>query len=215
MSKIVSLDPTQPDPFIITEAATILKNGGIIAFPTDTSYGLAVNPYDDKAVKRLFKIKGRHPSKPIILLIDNISKLETLVEKTESPLINLLMSKFWPGPLTLVFKEKSHLNKRIMGGTRTIAIRLPNAVIPILIMQETGFPITATSANHSGEKPAKTSEEIEEKLGKSLDLILDVGFSEAISSTILDISSLTPKILRMGGISSETLNEFIAMNKPI
>ncbi len=214
IKKLHLLDPVHPDPAILAEAAKVLQNGGIIAFPTDTFYGLAVNPNDDAAVKRLFKLKRRPPSKPIIILIDQPAKLNDLIKNCDTPLLKKIMENFWPGPLTLVLKEKGHLNKQITGGTETIGIRLPKAAIPIGIIQKTGFPITATSANRSGEPAAMTANEIEKTMGPELDLILDGGKYEGMPSTLLDLSKPIPRILRKGKVSSDQLEPFIEMYPP-
>lgn len=210
MKNIIAVDPQNPDPSILTKAASIIQNGGIVALPTDTFYGLAVNPYNPTAVERLFQIKGRHPSKPVILLIDHVSKLEQLIEKEScSPLAEAIMERFWPGPLTLVLKKNAFLNKRITGGTQGIGIRLPDAAIPIGVIGRTGLPVTATSANRSGEKPATTAGKIKQTFGTALDLILDGGACEDIPSTLLDLTGLRPTILRKGKITSSILEAFI------
>lgn len=208
MKKVIPIDPISPDPSLLLRAANILQQGGVVAFPTDTCYGLAVNPFDPIAVTHLFKIKGREATKPIILLIAQLSMLETLV-KNPSPLAKAVIQEFWPGPLTLIFLKKPVLPDLLTAGNETVGIRLPTAVIPIRLILETGFPLTATSANRSGQTPAASAAEIEETFGNDLDLILDSGTCDATPSTVLDLTGPHPKILREGKTPVNSLEKFL------
>lgn len=207
MKKIIQIDSTAPEPSLLLHTANILQNGGVVAFPTDTCYGLAVNPFDPSAVTRLFKIKGREATKPIILLIAQLSMLDTLV-KTPSPLAKAVIQEFWPGPLTLIFQKKAVLPDLLTAGQPTIGIRLPKAIIPLKLILEAGFPLTATSANRSGQPPAVSALEIEDTLGNDLDLILDSGTCDSTPSTVLDLTGPDPNILRKGKIPSDLLENF-------
>jgi len=205
-NKIIPIDPDHPDPALILKAANIIKNGGIIAFPSDTCYGLATNPFDAQAVDRLFKIKGRDACKGIILLVSSMEMLEALT-KNLSPLSKSMMKAFWPGPLTLILEKKPHLSDRLSGTHQTIGIRYPKAQIPIQLIKKTGFPISATSANKSGETSAQSAEEIKESLGENLDLILDAGHCKGLPSTIIDTTVIPPKLLRKGALSEKRMGK--------
>lgn len=206
--KIIAIDPKNPDPALILKTAKIIKDGGIIAFPSDTCYGLAANPFDPEAVDRLFKIKGRNPNKGIILLIASIDMLERLT-KNLSPLSESIMQEFWPGPLTLIFERKDHLLDRLAGTQQGIGIRYAKAKIPIQLVKKVGLPITATSANKSGERTAQSAEEINESIGKNLDLILDAGHCNGRPSTILDTTVIPPKMLREGILSKKLMEKLL------
>ncbi len=209
MKNIVSLDPIKPDRSILADAAKVIRDGGIVAFPTDTFYGLAVDPFNENAIKGLYQIKGRESSKPIILLISKTAMLDTLIRKDISRLAKSVMKEFWPGPLTLILKRNSRLPAFLAKGTQTIGIRLPDAPIPLQLINEIGFPLTATSANLSGHSPATTGEEISEIFGKQIHLILDAGPCDSIPSTLIDLSSEDIRIVREGKIPIERINRFL------
>ncbi len=206
--KIRTIDPNKPDPDLILETAKIIKKGGVVAFPSDTCYGLAVNPFDTQAIARLFEIKGRNTDKGIILLVSSIAMLESLTEDL-SPFSKSMMKAFWPGPLTLIFKKKQHLPDQLSGTHQNIGIRYPKAQVPIRLIEKVGFPITATSANQSGSATAQTAAEIAESIGDSLDLILDAGHCNRLPSTLLDTTLMPPEILRKGIISQKQIKKFL------
>lgn len=206
--KIIPINPLDPDPLLISKAAKVIKNGGIVAFPTDTCYGLAVNPFDPQAVNRLFEIKGRKTCKPIILLVSGIHMLEDLIIRV-SPLQKSFMEEFWPGPLTLILNKNDRIPDRLGGKCQTIGIRYPNAEIPLRLIEKVGLPITATSANLSGEPTARSAKEIQESLGENIELILDAGHHGQAASTILDLTVTPPKILRKGQISENLIDRLV------
>ncbi len=204
--KIISINPITPDPSLISKAAKIIRNGGIVAFPSDTCYGLAVNPFDAKAVDRLFAVKGRSVSKAIILLISDIKMLENLIS-TLSPLSKSIMAEFWPGPLTLILNKNRRVPNELSGKNKTIGIRYPKAEIPIQLIKNLEFPLTATSANQSGKPTAESAEEIKESIGKNIELILDAGHCGQAPSTILDMTVMPPKMLRTGELSRKLIKK--------
>jgi L-threonylcarbamoyladenylate synthase len=204
MRKVIPIDPDDPDPSILSDVAALIRKEGVVAIPTDTFYGLAADPFDAKVVSRLFGIKGRETSKPILLLISGLQMLPPLVEEI-SPLAEKIMSRFWPGPLTLIFKASKRLPDLLTGGTGTIGIRFPNAILPIRLIDRVGFPITATSANRSGEPSPASAQEVERSLGVAIDAILDGGPCSTLPSTILDVTTSEPNLLREGRISAEQL----------
>lgn len=204
MKKVIPIDPDDPDPSVLFDAAALIRKGGVVAIPTDTFYGLAADPFDPKAVFRLFEIKGRESSKPILLLISGLKMLPSLVEEV-SPLAEKVIGRFWPGPLTLIFKASKRLPDRLTGGTGTVGVRFPNAALPIRLIDQVGFPITATSANRSGAPSPASAQEVERALGDFLDCILDGGRCSTLPSTVLDVTTSKPNLLREGRVSAEEL----------
>ena len=179
---------------MVAETQKVLKGGGVIAFPTDTFYGLGANPYNTKAVDKIYAIKGRHPNKPLLLLIDSIKKLDDLAEEISEAATKLIES-FWPGPLTMLFKPKSTIPKNITTGL--IGIRQPGNLITRKILAELSFPLTAPSANISGEDPTTTAEQVKDRLGNKVDLILDAGIcTGGEPSTLVDTTKTPVQLVR-------------------
>ncbi len=188
----------QTDSDAIACSATVIRNGGIIACPTDTVYGLAAYPFNQAAVERLFKIKHRDPSQPISLLIGDPAMLTPLVSKIP-PIATILMHQYWPGPLTLVFEAAPGVPSWLIGGTGKIGLRLPDSKLVVALVQALQCPVTATSANRSGEAPCRSASDIE-KAGLAVDYILEGGLCDAPPSTVLDVTTLPPRLLRQGGL---------------
>ncbi len=188
-------------------AVSYLQQGRIVAFPTETYYGLAVDPDCASAVTKLYMVKNRLKEKPLLLLIENAEQLKTVVQ--EVPLLYWpLIKKYWPGPLTLVFPAQKTLNRQITGNTGTVGVRIsPNSVAQELV-RRMGKPITATSANISGFSPARSAKEVVEMLGDKVDYVVDGGQTEAgFCSTILGIQNGKLTLLRRGKIDlSEELD---------
>ncbi len=158
----------------IREAVRLLQQGGLIAFPTETYYGLAVDPFNREALNRLFSIKKRTKDKAVLVLIDQLSQLNQLVSSVPAG-FDTLMTRFWPGPLTLVFPARKSLPSQLTGGTGSIGIRQsPNSTAAALL-RRFGGPVTATSANRSGAEPASTAAEVEAIFASEVDLVLDGG----------------------------------------
>ncbi|MEA2113811.1 MAG: L-threonylcarbamoyladenylate synthase [Thermodesulfobacteriota bacterium] len=158
----------------IQKAIRLLKQGGLIAFPTETYYGLGVDPFNTKALQRLFKVKRRGADKAVLVLVADQSQVERFADSIPVH-FNKLMSAFWPGPLTLVFPARSNVSELLTGGTGTVGIRQSPNPVAIQLLQELAGPITATSANRSGASPATTAAEVEEIFGSEVDLIIDGG----------------------------------------
>lgn len=156
------------------QARKVLLQGGVIAFPTDTFYGLGVDPFNPEAVDRIFKIKGRDKNKPLLLLISSKKQLKTLVKKI-TPAHSTLMRKFWPGPLTLLFEPSSIIPGNVSANSNRIGIRQPGNAMTRDLISALGQPITAPSANLSGEEPPVTAEQVRQSLGDHVDLIIDGG----------------------------------------
>ncbi len=202
-----------PTPQNINQAANSIKNGGLIAYPTETVYGLGADPHNDEAVQKIFIAKGRAEDKGIILLIRGVDELSTLV-RTVSPTAQILIEAFWPGPLTLVFRANPDLSPALLGGRDTIALRHSSSSIASQLLTALGGPLTSTSANRSTEPPARSAYEVENALGEHLDLILDGGPSDTtLPSTLVDVSSDRAILLREGAIPAQKLRAHIQFKK--
>ncbi len=158
----------------VRRAAEIIRAGGIVAFPTETYYGLAVDAMNVEALVHLFRIKRRDANKPVLILIPTIDHLSRLV-KCIPPPFRVLMDAFWPGPLTLVFEGQSKLPELLTGGTGTIGVRISSHPVAQLLVRAVGAPITATSANISGDVPAVNAHQVEKQLGSNVDLLINGG----------------------------------------
>lgn len=158
----------------LKDAVEAIRRGGVVAFPTETYYGLAVDPFNPQALLKLFQIKKRDRTKPILTLIQDETQLILLTAEISS-LYQPLMRNFWPGPLTLIFSGRPQLPDLLTGGTNTVGVRISSHPLAALLVREVGRPITATSANISGCPAAVTAREVFEQLGKKIDVIIDGG----------------------------------------
>ncbi len=157
---------------LLKEAAAIIRAGGVVAIPTETSYGLAVDPANAAAVARLFTLKRRSPEKPILLLVSRQEQLTSLV-RSVPPFYRELIDEFWPGPLTLVFEAQTTVLAQLTARTGTIGIRQTPHSTTIRLIDMLGYPITATSANISGAPVARSAAEVRETFPQGVDLILE------------------------------------------
>jgi len=197
------------DPRGIKKAAQIILRGGIIAFPTETFYGLAADALNEAALKKIFRVKKREEGKPLLLLIADKSWLKALVQNI-SPLAERLMDRFWPGPLTLVFNASPQLSPLLTADTGKIGVRLSPHPVTQALVQAVGRAITGTSANLSGQPGTLTAREVFQSLGESLDAVLDGGKTAGgPGSTILDVSDPSPQIIREGMISRNELSPLL------
>ena len=186
----------------LNQAASVVRDGGVIAFPTETFYGLGVTPWDSAAVQRLFALKGRSSgSSPILVLIRHRTDLESLIAET-SPSAELLMKACWPGPLTIVFRAHSGIPPLLTAGTGTIGIRRSAAASVQRLLDAVGGPLTGTSANRSGALPAVTAQDVQASLGADIDLILDGGQTPGgFASTVVDTTVMPVRLIREGALS--------------
>lgn len=185
-------------------AAAVIRGGGIIAFPTETYYGLGVDPFNKDGLECLFKLKQRSLSKAILLIIDNLSQLDRLIISYPEP-YQALIDTHWPGPLTLIFPALANLPELLTGGSGTIGIRMSSSEIATQICKSCGTPITATSANISGKPPAASVEEVVRYFGDKIDLIIDGGVAAAPQcSTIAAIQGGRIRVVRSGMIKINT-----------
>jgi L-threonylcarbamoyladenylate synthase len=183
----------------IRRAGEILRRGGVVAYPTDTLYGLAADPRSAEAVRRLFEAKGRESSLAIPLIA---STLEQALKAGEFSDAHVRLAKaFWPGPLTIVVPAQSTIARDLLGGGSTVAIRVPAHPVAAALAAELGFCITSTSANRSGQVPATTAEQVAVDLGDAVDLVVDGGPSRGgPPSTIVELSEHGPRLIRAGAV---------------
>jgi L-threonylcarbamoyladenylate synthase len=194
---------------VLNRAASIIRSGGVVAFPTESFYGLGVSVRDEKAIQRLFAIKKRKENQPVLLLIPAKSLLNQYVIRIPG-IASQIMEKFWPGGLTLVFEANPGLSQLLTSGTGKIGLRLSSHPVATALAQAVGGPITGTSANISGQAACLSAEAVRHSLGKSIDFILDGGETEGgKGSTVLDISVDPPTILREGMVSREQLKTYL------
>lgn len=184
----------------LAHACAILRAGGVVAYPTETYYGLAVDPFNSAALARLFALKGRSPDKAVLLIIANPSQLSGLVSEIPS-VFTIPMQQFWPGPLTLVFPGAASLPEILTGYRGTIGVRVSSHPVARELVRAFGLPVTATSANLSGYPPAVTASGVREQLGTEVDAVIDGGKTPGgLGSTILDCCEGEIRLLRDGVI---------------
>lgn len=199
-SRLLRVDPLHPQESIVKEAAGVLLKGGLVAFPTETFYGLGANALDPAAVRRIFEVKGRSESKPLLVLVDSVRMAESLVKEIPAAAL-ALVARYWPGPLTLVFRAASRLPEELTAGTGTIGIRMSGHPVAFELVRAAGVPITAPSANLSGEEPPVTAVDVDRTLRDKIDLILDGGpTTGGLPSTILDVTVTPAKVIRQGAL---------------
>ncbi len=208
-TKIIKINSENIDDELITEAARFIKEGRLVAFPTETVYGLGANGLDEKAVLKIFEAKGRPGDNPLILHIESIEQLKPLVENVPEMGYKCI-EKFWPGPLTMIFKRSSIVPDVITGGLDTVAIRMPENKIAKELIRKSNVPIAAPSANLSGKPSPTSAQHVIKDLFGRVDIIIDGGSTGVgLESTVLDLSGDIPMVLRPGGVTIEDLREII------
>lgn len=205
INKVRRIDPVNPRPDIIDEAARIIKDGGVVVFPTRSLYGLGADALNVKAVIRVFRIKRRPGSKPILVLIKNKNELDRLVEHIPR-MASVIMENFWSGRVSIVFKAKKGLSTDLTAGTEKIGIRLPGHNVASALVNAAGGPITGTSANISGSAGCFQIDDLESKIADRVDLILDAGsLKGGAGSTVVDVTGETLRILREGELPAKDI----------
>jgi L-threonylcarbamoyladenylate synthase len=217
-TKIFHVDEKNIDQSIIEEAGAVIRGGGLVAFPTETVYGLGANALDADAVKKIFEAKGRPQDNPLIVHISDFDELQALV--TEIPdIARKLMAKFWPGPMTIIFRKAGIIPYETSAGLESVGIRMPSNSIARALIKAAGVPIAAPSANISGRpSPTEVDSCIEDLYGK-VDMILGGEKCEVgVESSVIDVTAYPPCILRPGGITPEmfrTVDENIYIDPAI
>lgn len=193
-TRVVPVDARRPDPELIREAAGVLRRGGLVAFPTETVYGLGANLEDPQTVQELYQVKQRPFEKRVTL---HVASMEEVSRRggVVTPLAAELMRRFWPGPLTLVLPHE---------GSSTLGFRMPDHPVALALLREAGVPVVAPSANVSGNPPPRTAGEVLRDLADKIDLVLDAGPTPGgVESTVLDLSGSAPHLLRPGALGHE------------
>jgi L-threonylcarbamoyladenylate synthase len=196
----LAVEATHPAPAALEAAARVLRAGGLVAFPTETFYGLGAHALDEAAVARVFQAKGRPPDKPLLVLVDSLAMVDRVAR--EVPLrARRLMARYWPGPLTLVLPARGDLPPALTAGTGTIGVRLSGHPVARALVRAVGAPVTAPSANPHGKPSPHTAEEVLAGLVTGVDLVLDGGPTPGgPPSTVLDVTGTSAVLLRAGAV---------------
>jgi len=206
---MLKVDPENPDLAKIQSAADLIKRGGLVAFPTETVYGLGADALNADAVLRLFEAKKRPLDNPAIVHIADASEVYPLVVEVPKK-AELLMKWFWPGPLTLLFKHSEKVPNVSVAGLDTIAIRMPKHKVALALIRQSGCPIAAPSANLAGKPSPTTAQHVYEDLNGRIDAIIDGGATAiGVESTVVDLSVDPPMLLRPGGTAFEALKRVL------
>ena len=194
------------EPEIFKKGAEIIRNGGLVAFPTETVYGLGANALNADAVKKIYLAKGRPSDNPLILHVSSLEMAESVVSVNWRS--KYLMDKFWPGPLSIVLEAKPIVPSRTRGGLSTAAVRMPDNGIALKLIEASGVPIAAPSANKSGRPSPTDAKTVLDDIGNEVNLIIDGGSTRVgLESTVLDMTGDSPVLLRPGGISKEMIED--------
>jgi L-threonylcarbamoyladenylate synthase len=208
-TEVLRINSKKPDDGIIERASSLIRSGEIVAFPTETVYGLGANALDPLAISKIYQIKGRPSDNPLIVHIAELNMLSGLVSTIPPRLMRMIII-FWPGPITLIFKKSKSVPKITTGGLGTVAVRMPRNKIALALIKRSGLPIAAPSANLSGKPSPTNASHVKEDLNGKVKLILDGGRTEiGIESTVIDMTPRIPVILRPGGISKERIEDEI------
>lgn len=202
---MLRLDPWQPDPEALREAGDVIRQGGLVAFPTETVYGLGASALDPGAVERVFRAKGRPADNPLIVHVASPAEAEALWAEV-TPAARELMERFWPGPLTLALPRRPHVPDVVTAGLPTVGVRMPDHPVALGLIRAAGVPIAAPSANLSGRPSPTRAEHVIEDLGGRIDLVLDAGETGVgVESTFLDLSADPPVLYRPGGVTPSAI----------
>ena len=206
-TRVLTIDPSAPDPQIIAEAVAVIRAGGLVAFPTETVYGLGANALDEQAVARIFHAKGRPATDPIIAHIADLRQLDVLARDVP-PVARALAQRFWPGPLTLVVLRRPIVPANLSAGRATVAVRMPSHPVALALITAAGVPIAAPSANRFSRPSPTTAAHVLDDLAGRIDLVLDGGpASIGVESSVIDLTVDPPVLLRPGGVTVAALLE--------
>lgn len=202
-TRIVSVDPDRPDLSVMRAAGALVETGGLVAFPTESFYGLGADALDARAIARVFEVKGRPEDKPLLVLVDSIEMAAQLTTHIGAG-ARALMQRHWPGPLTLVLEAARSIPAGLTGGTATVGVRMPGHPVARALVRAARRPLTAPSANPSAAAPPRTAEAVREYFDGRLELILDGGpTAGGAGSTIADCTVWPPRVLRQGPVVLE------------
>lgn len=205
---VLAVDTNHPDADLIAQAGAILSAGGVVAFPTDTVYGLAADPRQPDAVERLYEVKGRDRGIAIPLIAASLEQAHAAAVFGAAE--RRLAEAFWPGPLSIIVPATGPVAPALRGHGGTVAIRVPDHAVARALAQALGFPITATSANLSGEPPADSGDALNPELARRLDAVVDVGAAPGgPPSTIVELTTDGPRLVRAGAIAWDRVLTFL------
>jgi len=209
MTELLTLSPHAPDPDLIRQAAAVILRRGLVAFPTETVYGLGANALDEEAVAKIFHAKGRPSNDPLIVHVASVDDMR-LVAAEIPPVVEKLATQFCPGPLTFVLPKLPHVPASVTAGLDTVAVRVPSHPIALALIRASGVPIAAPSANRFGHTSPTTAAHVLDDLNGRIDMILDGSSTTVgVESTVLDVTCTPPMILRPGGVSREEIESVI------
>ena len=199
-TEVVRVDPVAPDERLLDEAARVLGRGGLVAFPTETFYGLGAAALDRRAVRRVFEVKGRPASMPLLVLVDSEAMVGRVALEIPAR-ARALVTRHWPGALTLVLRASAGLPAELTAGTGTVGVRLPAHATARALVRALGAPVTAPSANPTGAEPPTTAGAVLAHFGDALDLVLDGGPTPGgAPSTVVDVTVDPPRVIRQGAV---------------
>jgi L-threonylcarbamoyladenylate synthase len=204
---------SETNPEVLAAALAALQSGQVIAFPTETLYGLGADALDNTAVERVFQLKGRDATNPIPVLVGDRAMLDTLVKEV-SPLAERLIEEFWPGPLTLVLPARENLPKPLVNSTGGVGVRISSQPIAAELVKALARPLTATSANPSGQQPARTMAQARTYFAGKIEIFVDGGeLTSQTGSTVAEICGDRVRIIREGDVRREELQRIVGKNK--
>lgn len=208
-TKVIQVSPRHPASSALEEAAEVLRHGGLVAFPTETVYGLGADAANTEAIAKVFEVKGRPPDNPLIVHIADSAQL-ALLARTIPPKGKLLAEQFWPGPLTIVVQRSDRVPDIVTAGLDTVAIRMPNHPITLQLVTIFGRAIIGPSANISGRPSPTNAQHVFNDLQGRIELILDAGRTEiGVESTVMDVTVDPPLILRLGAVARSRIEKVI------
>ncbi|MCG0239557.1 MAG: threonylcarbamoyl-AMP synthase [Firmicutes bacterium] len=208
-TRILKVDPRRPDPDALAEAGAVIRRGGLVAFPTETVYGLGASALDPEAVRRIFAAKGRPADNPLIVHVADAQDLDRVVREVPA-VARELMARFWPGPLSLALPRRPEVPDAVTAGLPTVGVRMPDHPVALGLIRAAGVPIAAPSANLSGRPSPTRAEHVLEDLDGRVDLILDGGETGVgLESTFVDLTARPPVLCRPGGITLAQLAEVL------
>ena len=210
-AEIIKINQETPEASLVNYVAEKIKAGHVLGMPTDTFYGLAADPFNLRAVERVYEIKSRSRHKPLSLLIEDVDQAEDLARPLPEEFYKLAR-KFWPGPLTIIVQASSKLPLKVTANSGNVALRVPSAKIPLAVVQAAGIPITATSANLSGATECTTAVQVRDQLMERISIIVDGGTSPRdVASTIVDLSADDGnwRVIREGAIPTPEITAFL------
>lgn len=208
--EIIRVHAAEPEPSLVNYVADRIRQGSVVGMPTDTFYGLAVDPYNLHAVERVYEIKERGRHKPLSLLIESVEQADELSAELPDEFY-LLAEKFWPGPLTIIVRAAPRLPLKVTANSGNIAVRMPDSPVALAVVRALKYPITATSANLAGEAECTTAAAVVEQMGDRVQLLVDGGTTpRTVATTIVNLSGDGQwSLLREGAIASTAIEDLL------